>query len=479
MALIECPGCGKKISDKAAQCPNCGRKVEILKDNKEEGFSPRCKECGEVLPEEAIVCPSCGCPVEKEERESVNESPTSKETVSAPKYVTPNTDSRKAENETKKPKMGMKAWIACFVVAVIVLWVINPLIVGVVAFLAAPISLVGLVVQWIRKKPKKKWGIALAVSVALFLLYNIFGVPKCDHTWAKATCTVPETCTKCGKTRGETLPHHWKDATCEAPKTCYDCGATEGDVAEHTWEEATCTTPKTCKVCKLTEGEALGHKWTEATCTEPKTCTVCNATEGEALGHTLEEATILRDSTCAELGLESGVCTVCGETVEQEIPKKEHTPGDWTITEYPTEYSKGTRVRNCTVCGEEIEKEKFEMSPEELEQTYKSQCETISYKELERTPDNYEGRNVKFSGYVVQVCSESSSPWTYSAYRVATSGKYDNVVMVLVDNYGSNSRILEDDYITFYGEFDGLYSYTAVRGNSITIPKVIAKYVNY
>ena len=31
MALIDCPECGKEISDKAPSCPNCG--VVIAKDN--------------------------------------------------------------------------------------------------------------------------------------------------------------------------------------------------------------------------------------------------------------------------------------------------------------------------------------------------------------------------------------------------------------------------------------------------------------
>lgn len=377
-------------------------------------------------------------------------------------------------------KMGNKKRIAiaCFAAGVVVLWIINPTIVAAVALVAIPVCFIGLVIELIRKKPKKKLGIALLVSVALFLLYCLVPSASCEHEWQEATCTTPKTCVKCGKTEGGLLDHEWQDATCMAPRTCKNCGATEGDVVDHEWQEATCTEPKTCKVCGKTEGEPLGHKWAEATCTEPRTCSVCHETEGEPLGHTLENITVEKEATCSEAGLESGVCSVCGETVEQEIPMKEHTPGDWVITEYPTEYTKGTRVRYCDVCGQEVESEEFEMSPEELEQSYKSQCESISYKSLERTPDDYEGRNVKFSGYVVQVCSETSSPLSYSAYRVATSGKYDNVVMVLVDNYGSSSRILEDDYITFYGEYDGLYSYTTVMGSTLTIPKVIAKYVD-
>ena len=62
MALIECPSCGKQISDKATQCPSCGYKNEnqacYVKDLK-------CEECGAVLKPDDIMCPICGCPVEK------------------------------------------------------------------------------------------------------------------------------------------------------------------------------------------------------------------------------------------------------------------------------------------------------------------------------------------------------------------------------------------------------------------------------
>ena len=35
MALIECPECGKKISDKATTCPNCGFPITTMTTNNE------------------------------------------------------------------------------------------------------------------------------------------------------------------------------------------------------------------------------------------------------------------------------------------------------------------------------------------------------------------------------------------------------------------------------------------------------------
>ena len=186
---------------------------------------------------------------------------------------------------------------------------------------------------------------------------------SCQHEWEEATCTAPKTCKLCNATEGEVKAHQWLDATCVAPKTCKDCGATEGDVAGHVWEEATCTTPKTCKVCKETEGEALGHTWADATCTEAKTCTVCSEKEGEALGHTVDSWYVEKEATCSELGTETGVCSVCNETVSRDIAMVEHTPGEWEVKVKATRSSDGTEVQKCTVCEKELESRSYEFAP--------------------------------------------------------------------------------------------------------------------
>ena len=299
-----------------------------------------------------------------------------------------------------------------------------------------------------------------------------------EHTWQAANCTSPKLCTSCGETEGEALGHSWIDATCEKSSFCSVCGLTSGDPLGHTWKDATCTDPATCEACGKTQGDPNGHSFTDATCTEPETCSVCGHTQGDALGHTVTEWTVSKDSTCTEVGTETGTCTVCSETATQQIPMKEHTPSDWIVVVQPTPDEEGTRTKNCTVCEKELEREQFTLTAEEMKQLYIKNCKSIAYTSLERTPGEYEGEYVKFSGYVVQVCSEASSALYYSTYRVATSGRYNNVVYLVVDNYGSGTRILEDDYITFYGTFDGLYTYTTVRGDQITIPKVMAEYVD-
>lgn len=110
-----------------------------------------------------------------------------------------------------------------------------------------------------------------------------------SHEWRDVTCTEPQACVKCGKTKGKELGHVWTESDCTHPKSCSVCGETEGEPAGHRWKDATCTEPRSCSVCGATEGEALGHSWKEADCLEAKTCRRCHAIEGEALGHELNE----------------------------------------------------------------------------------------------------------------------------------------------------------------------------------------------
>lgn len=62
MALIQCPECGREISDKAKKCIHCGKVFIEEQIEKEEII---CNECGMILLETDEVCPNCGCPVER------------------------------------------------------------------------------------------------------------------------------------------------------------------------------------------------------------------------------------------------------------------------------------------------------------------------------------------------------------------------------------------------------------------------------
>ena len=123
-----------------------------------------------------------------------------------------------------------------------------------------------------------------------------------------------------------------------------------------------------------------------------------------------------------------------------------------------------------------LEKREKTLTSSEYKKWYKSCCSSISYKKLSRDPRKYDGRKIKFTGYVVQVCDEVSGyGWGYNEYRLATKGKYGDVIYVNIPGR-LDRRILEGDKITVWGEYDGLITYTTIFGGSVTIPEMTAEY---
>ena len=246
---------------------------------------------------------------------------------------------------------------------------------------------------------------------------------------------------------------------------------------QHTWNEATCTEPKTCTECGETEGEPLGHTWVEATCTEPKTCTVCGATEGKANGHTVVEWSIVKEAACDEEGIENGICSVCGETVERSIPKVEHTPGEWKITKEATETAPGEKTQFCAVCGAELQKESFARTPEEIKADYVSKCKTYQYETIARDPDKYLLTNAKYTGEVIQVV-EDGNKYQLRVDITKTRYGYTDTIYVTYNRKEGEARILEKDIVNIYGVNMSTVSYKSVLGASITLPYVIATYID-
>ena len=107
---------------------------------------------------------------------------------------------------------------------------------------------------------------------------------------------------------------------------------------------------------------------------------------------------------------------------------------------------------------------------------YMAKCKSISYKELARNPQKYEGQMIKFTGKVFQV-----QEGLINMYMISVTNKgygyYDDNVYVNYFSLDDETRVLEDDIVTFYGTFKGLKTYTTVRGDSRTIPEVTAKYI--
>lgn len=103
-----------------------------------------------------------------------------------------------------------------------------------------------------------------------------------------------------------------------------------------------------------------------------------------------------------------------------------------------------------------------EDAPKSLDALY----ETLDYDTNARDPEGYEGTMIKFTGKVLQVMEDDS----YVVFRIASKGNYDNVVYAIYPKPEGYKRFLEDDKVSVCGVSAGVYSYTTVRGDTVTIP---------
>lgn len=116
---------------------------------------------------------------------------------------------------------------------------------------------------------------------------------------------------------------------------------------------------------------------------------------------------------------------------------------------------------------EKKEKEEAEKKKKEAEEA-KGYETGITYDQLARTPDDYEGKKVKFTGKVIQVMEGDYSV----QIRLAIDDDYNKIIFGEYVSSIVSSRVLEDDTITIYGLSKGLISYESTMGGKITIPSV-------
>ena len=232
-------------------------------------------------------------------------------------------------------------------------------------------------------------------------------VAALGHSWdggkvtKAATCTAAGTktytCTRCKKTRTETIAatghKEVKDAAVAA--TCETAGKTEGSHCSvcntvlkaqttvaalgHSWDggkvtkAATCTAAGTktytCTRCKKTRTEtiaATGHKEVKdaavaATCetagkTEGSHCSVCNTvikaqTTVAALGHNWDGGKITKAATCTTAGTKTYTCTRCKKTRTETIAATGHKAVKDAAVAATCETTGKTEGSHCSVCG--------------------------------------------------------------------------------------------------------------------------------
>ena len=232
-------------------------------------------------------------------------------------------------------------------------------------------------------------------------------VAALGHSWdggkitKAATCTTAGTktytCTRCKKTRTETIAATGHKAVKDAAvaATCETTGKTEGSHCSvcgtvlkaqtttvalgHNWDggkvtkAATCTTAGTktytCTRCKKTRTEtiaAAGHKAVKdaavaATCettgkTEGSHCSVCNTvikaqTTTAALGHSWDGGKVTKAATCTAAGTKTYTCTRCKKTRTETIAATGHKAVKDAAVAATCETTGKTEGSHCSVCG--------------------------------------------------------------------------------------------------------------------------------
>ena len=231
-------------------------------------------------------------------------------------------------------------------------------------------------------------------------------VAALGHSWdggkitKAATCTAAGTktytCTRCKKTRTETIAAAGHKAVKDAAlaATCETTGKTEGSHCSvcntvikaqtttaalgHSWDSgkvtkaATCTTAGTktytCTRCKKTRTEtiaAIGHKAVKdaavaATCettgkTEGSHCSVCGTvlkaqTTTAALGHSWDSGNVTKAATCTAAGTKTYTCTRCKKTRTETIAATGHKEVKDAAVAATCETTGKTEGSHCSVC---------------------------------------------------------------------------------------------------------------------------------
>lgn len=116
-----------------------------------------------------------------------------------------------------------------------------------------------------------------------------------------------------------------------------------------------------------------------------------------------------------------------------------------------------------------------EKSPEDVRAEYIATCSTFPYEDVSRNPDKYKGQSCAVKGTVIQVAESVIDLFDTNSVTLRIEAA-DGIWYVDYTREEGESRILEGDEVICYGECDGVTTYIAIMGNTVTVPKLNLKY---
>lgn len=137
-----------------------------------------CRKCGAEIPDDSVFCPICAAQLLSVE---INEQETKENSEcenTCPKGPAPKTEPKETTTQATSsaaPKLKKHMVLKVVVGALLILLIICSegfrSLLGIAALFAVPVSLVVFIIQAIRKKAKKKWGIVCIVAISVGVVF--------------------------------------------------------------------------------------------------------------------------------------------------------------------------------------------------------------------------------------------------------------------------------------------------------------------
>ncbi len=104
------------------------------------------------------------------------------------------------------------------------------------------------------------------------------------------------------------------------------------------------------------------------------------------------------------------------------------------------------------------------------ESEYKSQCQIIPFKQLNKNAEKYDGKKIKVTGEVLEISEDDEG----GHIRLDVNGNFGDTVYI---SYTGSNNVVEGDTITVYGCVAGDYTYDSQAHYTITLPWIWAHYI--
>lgn len=112
-------------------------------------------------------------------------------------------------------------------------------------------------------------------------------------------------------------------------------------------------------------------------------------------------------------------------------------------------------------------------------ESYIAACETYTFTQIARHPNEFEGKQAGFTGEVIQVSRVLGEYRLRVNITKSDSGNYSDTIYVTYTPRGEDEpKILEDDIITAYGVLNGEKTYQSIGGATVTLPFLKGEYID-